>query len=116
MKTKSDLAALMAAMVAEGAMFRIDSVKTSGIRPRSSRHLDQRGLGLPDATTISKTTRNPTNFGRPTYLTFRNVRTAGRQTGNRRCRSQTFMRIETELAKGSMPGWIGAIRKNSITI
>jgi putative endopeptidase len=103
MKAKSELAALMAAMVAEGAMFRIDSGQDFRDSTQVIAHIDQRGLGLPDRDYYLKDDQK-SNELRQAYVSHvqKMFELLGDKPETAAAEARAVMRIETELAKGSM--------------
>jgi endothelin-converting enzyme/putative endopeptidase len=103
MKAKTDLPGVIATMVGEGAMFRIESSQDFKNSTQVIAQIDQRGLGLPDRDYYLKDDEKSKEL-RKAYMDHvqKMFELLGDGPEVAASEAQTVMRIETELAKGSM--------------
>ena len=103
LKTKDELPGVVATMVGEGVLFRLDSAQDYGDSSIVIAQVDQRGLGLPDRDYYLKDDEKSKAL-RAAYVAH--VQKMFELLGDKPVlaaeEAQTVMRIETELAKGSM--------------
>jgi predicted metalloendopeptidase len=103
LKTTKDLASVVAFMAGEGTPFRIDSTQDYADSSKVVAQVDQRGLGLPDRDYYLKDDQKSKDL-RTAYVAHvqKMFQLLGDKPDLAATEAQAVMRIETELAKGSM--------------
>jgi putative endopeptidase len=101
--SKTEIAAVAAAMIDDNVLFRFDSIQDFRDASQVIADADQGGLGLPDRDYYTKTDAKSVEL-RKAYLAHvqRMFELLGDKPEAASTEAQTVMRIETELAKGSM--------------
>jgi putative endopeptidase len=102
-QSKAEIAAAAAAMVHNGVLFRLDSTQDFRDASQVIAEVDQGGLGLPDRDYYVKEDAKSVDL-RKAYVAHvqKMFELLGDQADVAAAESQTVMRIETALAKGSM--------------
>jgi putative endopeptidase len=102
-QSKGEIAAAAAAMVHNGVLFRLDSTQDFRDASQVIAEVDQGGLGLPDRDYYVKEDAKSVDL-RKAYVAHvqKMFELLGDQADVAAAESQTVMRIETALAKGSM--------------
>jgi len=101
--SKTELAAVAAAMVEDNVLFRFESIQDFRDANQVIAEADQGGLGLPDRDYYTKDDQKSVDL-RKAYLAHvqKMFELLGDKSETAAAEAQTIMRIETELAKGSM--------------